>query len=291
MSGSPWILAARPGTLSASLAPVAVGAAIAGREPSFDGPAALAALLGAVCIQLGTNFANDVYDFRQGADTAARLGPTRAVAAGLLGAEVMERAMVGAFLLATAAGLYLTLRAGPVVVVIGVASIAAGVGYTRGRSSLAYVGLGDPFVLLFFGPVAVAGTTFVASGVVSGTAVLAGLAVGSVATAVLVVNNLRDRDTDALAGKRTLAVRFGRDASIAEYAGLLGLAILTPPALVMSGVLGAAALLPVVTLPVAVYLVRQLARVDGRALNGVLARTALLLAVYGATFALGILSA
>ena len=153
-----WLLASRPATLTAALAPVLVGVAVAHAEQSFAWLPALAALLGAVAIQLGTNFANDVFDYEKGADTEERLGPTRAVQAGLLSAEQMRRGMYAAFGFAVVCGVYLTFIGGPVIIAIGLASIISGVLYTAGPYPLAYVGLGDVFVMVFFGFVAVMGT-------------------------------------------------------------------------------------------------------------------------------------
>src|SRR5580692_1531577 len=211
-----WLLACRPATLVAAFVPVAVGAACAVADAHFRAGPALAALLGAVFIQIGTNLANDVYDFERGADTAERLGPTRAVQAGLLTARQVRAGMVVAFGLATLAGAYLVSAAGWPVVAIGVLSVASGIAYTGGPYPLGYHGLGDVFVMAFFGFVAVCGTVFVQAHEVPLLAWLAAVPVGAIATAVLVVNNLRDREQDARAGKRTLAVRFGRRAGVVE---------------------------------------------------------------------------
>ncbi|RMG20455.1 MAG: 1,4-dihydroxy-2-naphthoate polyprenyltransferase [Deltaproteobacteria bacterium] len=216
-----WILAIRPRTLPAAIAPVVVGSAVAHALGVFSAGPALAAALGAVLIQIGTNFANDVFDFEKGADTEARVGPPRAVASGLLTPAAMKRGAAVAFGLAGACGIYLTAVAGWPVVAIGVASVLAGLAYTGGPFPLGYHGLGDLFVLIFFGFVAVGGTVYVQAGEVPAWAWPAALGVGSVAAALIVVNNLRDRETDAAAGKRTLAVRLGRRGSLLEYGGLL----------------------------------------------------------------------
>jgi 1,4-dihydroxy-2-naphthoate octaprenyltransferase len=284
-----WILAARPATLSAALVPVAVGTACALASGGFRAAPAAAALLGAMLIQIGTNFANDVFDYEKGADTAARLGPVRAAQAGLLSPAALRRAMIVSFALATLCGLYLALDAGWPVVVIGIASIAAGIGYTGGPYPLGYHGLGDLFVLLFFGLVAVCGTAFVQVGAVPPLALWAALPVGCLATAILVVNNLRDADTDALAGKRTLAVRLGRRAARAEYVALVALSFAVPPALLASELAGRWILLPLASAPLALPPLRAvLAPVDGPRLNRALAATARLLLVHGLLLALGI---
>ncbi len=282
-----WLLAARPATLTAALVPVMVGAAVAFEEGTFALLPALAALFGAFCIQIGTNFANDVFDYEKGADTEERLGPTRAVQAGLLSAAQMRRGMYVIFGLAVLCGLYLTWVAGPVIVAIGVASIISGIIYTAGPYPLAYVGLGDVFVMLFFGFVAVMGTTFVQSGQWSALAAWASVPVGALSTAVLVVNNVRDRAQDVKANKRTLAVRFGRRFAEVEYVVLLVLAYGVPVYL-------AAArqqpwlMLPLATLPVAIRMLRRLLSEEGPSLNTVLAGTAKLLLVHGALLALGL---
>ncbi|MCC7541286.1 MAG: 1,4-dihydroxy-2-naphthoate polyprenyltransferase [Deltaproteobacteria bacterium] len=283
-----WVLACRPATLAAGVVPVLVGSACATALGGFRvGPAA-AALLGALLIQIGTNLANDLFDFEKGADTQERLGPTRAVAAGLLSKRAVGIGAATAFALATACGVYLTAVAGPVVVVIGLASIVSGVAYTAGPHPLAYVGLGDVFVIVFFGFVAVAGTAFVQLGYVPAIAWWAGGAVGALATAILAVNNLRDRITDTKAGKRTLAVRFGRRFAIGEYLALVGVAYAVPVGMWMVGGFGRAVLLPIVTLPLGIGLAREVVTGEGRALNQTLVGTARLLVAHGILMASGI---
>lgn len=281
-------MATRPPTLLAAVVPVAVGTAVAVAESSFRVGPALAALGGALLLQIGANFANDVFDFEKGADTSARLGPVRAVQAGLLSAESVRRGMLLVFSLAILVGIYLTRVAGPPIVVIGIASILAAVAYTGGPYPLGYHGLGELFVMIFFGFVAVAGTAFVQVGRVPALAYLAAVPVGALASAILVVNNLRDIATDAPAGKRTLAVRFGERASVAEYALLVASAYLIPIALFFSSVSGPLVLLPLATLPLAIGLVRAVARERGRALNPLLGRTARLLFLNGTLLAAGI---
>lgn len=287
-SAAAWWLAARPATLTAALVPVAVGTACAIAVGSFRAGAAFAALLGAMAIQIGTNFANDVFDYEKGADTEHRLGPTRAVQAGLLRPAAVRGGMVVAFGIAVLAGVYLTAVAGPAIVIIGVASILSGIAYTGGPFPLGYHGLGDLFVLVFFGFVAVCGTAFVQVGSVPLLAVWASVPVGAIATAILVVNNLRDRHTDAHAGKRTLAVRWGREIVIFEYVLLLLLAYAVPIGLVATGMSSTGALAPLVTLPWAAVLARRVATSEGPALNPLLGGTARLLAAFGLLFALGI---
>lgn len=205
-----WIAAARPKTLPAAVAPVLLGSALAWQDNAFHAPAALSCLVFALLIQIGTNFANDYYDFVQGADTAERVGPKRAVAAGWVSPAVMKRVMIAVFAVAFVAGLSLLQYGGWPLLVVGVASILCGIAYTGGPFPLGYHGLGDLFVFLFFGLVAVCTTYFVQTGAISGASLLVATGVGLLAANILVVNNYRDVETDAKAGKRTLVVRWGR---------------------------------------------------------------------------------
>lgn len=284
-----WLLAMRPATLGAAVVPVAIGAAVAQVYGGLRLWPTLAALFGAIFIQIGTNFANDVFDYEKGADTADRLGPTRAVQAGLIPARSMRRAMILTFGLATLCGACLTWMGGWPFVVIGVASIVSGIAYTGGPYPLGYNGLGDIFVMVFFGFVAVCGTVLVNLGSVPELAVWASVPPGALATAILVVNNVRDRETDVLAGKRTLAVRFGRAAGIAEYRFLIAISFLTPMLLYLLGKAGWPILLPLLTAPAAALLQRGLVRGQGRELNPVLVGTAKLLIFFGLLFAAGLL--
>jgi 1,4-dihydroxy-2-naphthoate polyprenyltransferase len=281
-----WVLAARPATLTAAFVPVGVGTGAAMASGGARWLPALAALLGAFAIQIGTNFANDVFDAERGADTEERVGPTRAVQAGLLSGSAVRGGMMAAFGFATLCGVYLVVVAGWPVVAIGVASIASGIAYTGGPYPLGYHGLGDVFVMFFFGFVAVTGTCFVQTGDVSAVAVAASVPVGSLATAILVVNNLRDRATDAKAGKRTLAVRLGRRGAEIEYAACLVLAYLVPVGLSVR--LGPWLLSPLASGPLAARLFARLRREEGASLNPVLVDTAKLLLVHGVLFALGL---
>ncbi len=224
-----WWSAARPRTLPAAVAPVVVGTALAGRLGGLD-PAAAGICLGfAVLIQIGTNLANDYYDFIKGADTAARVGPTRAVAAGWVTPAAMKRAMLAVFAAAFLLGLSLIAWGGPWLLVIGVASVGCGIAYTGGPWPLAYHGWGDVFVFLFFGLVAVAATFFVQTGTLVPAVWLLAVPVGLLAANILVVNNYRDADTDAAAGKRTLVVRFGRGFARAQFGVSLLLAFALLP--------------------------------------------------------------
>lgn len=281
-------MAMRPATLTAAAAPVLVGTAAAHAAGGFRAGPALAALLGAFLLQIGANLANDVFDFEKGADTAERLGPTRVVQAGLLSARAVRAGMAVTFALAFLVGAYLVWVAGPVVIAIGLVSMAAAVAYTGGPYPLAYNGLGDIAVFIFFGFVAVCGTAYVQAGHVPALAWLVAIPVGALTTAILVVNNVRDIETDAAAGKRTLAVWLGRTGAVGEYAGLLAVAYALPVVLVLIGALSAWALLPLASAPWAVTLFRRVRDRRGRELNPALGGTARLLFLFGALFALGI---
>jgi len=283
-SAKAWVLAARPPTLSAAIVPVLVGTACAVGESGFRPGAALAALTGALLLQIAANFANDVFDYEKGADTAERLGPVRAVQAGLLTPGAVRRGLYVVLGLALLVGVYLTAVAGGAVVVIGLASMTAAVAYTGGPYPLGYHGLGDVFVMGFFGFVAVLGTTFVEVGRVSSLGVAASVPVGALATAILVVNNLRDIATDRVAGKRTLAVRWGERGALTEYALLLVAAYAVPAWLFVAGRASVAILLPLVSIPLAVRLFLRVRTERGRALNPLLGGTAKLLLLYGVLF-------
>ena len=283
-----WVLAARPATLTAAFAPVAVGSACAWHVGGFRWDAALAALVGAFLIQIATNFANDMFDFQKGADTEERLGPTRAAQAGLLTVGQLRRGIIVTFALAIGIGIYLTWIAGPAVLVIGLASMAAGLAYTGGPFPLAYNGLGDVFVLAFFGFVAVCGTAFVQALFVPDIAWAASVPIGALATAILVVNNVRDFEGDARAGKTTLVVRFGRQGGVREYAFLLVVAYATPVFMFLLGWTSAWVCLPLVTILWAARLFASVVSDRGVALNQTLAWTAKLLSLFGVLFAIGI---
>ena len=283
-----WIPAARPKTLFAAVAPVLMGCAIAIGDGAFHAPAALAALLGAVAIQIATNFANDYFDHSKGADTDARLGPTRATASGQVAPRTMRRAFILLFGVAFLIGAYLVWRAGWPIVVIGLLSILFGVLYTGGPAPLAYTGMADVFVLVFFGPVAVAGTYYVQALSWSMPAIVAGVGPGMLAIALLTVNNLRDVDEDRTSNKRTLAVRFGRPFAKGLYCVCLLAAALTPIVLVARfdaprPVLAASAACLFGLRPLAAVLRAR----PGDTLLGALAGTGRLLAAYALAFSLG----
>lgn len=283
-----WFQAVRPRTLPAAVAPVLVGTALAGHDGRADFGAAGLCLLFALLIQIGTNLANDYYDFIKGADTAARVGPRRAVAAGLVRPEVMKRVMIAVFVLAFGAGLGLIAWGGPWLIVIGVASIACGVAYTGGPFPLGYNGLGDVFVFLFFGLVAVGATYFVQTGELTINAILAAVPIGLLAANILVVNNYRDVETDAAAGKKTLVVRLGRGAARAQFLGSLVVALAMPPLFWGRG-FSAWVLLPLLLAPVGWRQVRRLKESKSPAeLIALLGDTGKLLAAYAGLLAVGL---
>ena len=297
-----WVIAARPQTLPAAAAPVIVGVGLAVETGVFAPLPALAALVGAALIQIGTNFANDYYDAIQGADTDDREGFTRVVASGLIEPDEVKRAMWATFGAAILVGSFLVYVGGVPILVVGLASVAAGIAYTGGPYPLGYHGLGDLFVFVFFGLIAVTGTYYVQAaalvggavpvwppaGTITRAAVVASLPVAALSTNILVVNNVRDREEDAKTGKRTLAVRFGYGLSRAQYVGLLALAYAAPFWFYANGY-GLAVLLPLATLPLAVGVAETvLTETGGEALNPALESTGKLLAAYAVAFAVGL---
>ena len=283
-----WWLAARPRTLPLALAPVMVGSAVAQHTGGAQAFPALAAGLGALALQVGANFANDVFDAERGADTDARSGPPRAVQMGWVSARRMRVATALAFVTATLLGLYLVAVAGWPIALAGLLSIGAAITYTGGPWPLGYHGLGEVAVFLFFGVVAVCGSCFVQTGEIPPQALLASIPVGSLAAAVLVVNNLRDVDEDRKSGKRTLAVRWGRRGARGEYSTLLGISYVSLAALWLQGS-SPAVLLPLLTLPLALRLLSLLRHHgDGPTLNAALAGTAQLSLAFSLLLALGL---
>lgn len=283
-----WTLAARPKTLTAALAPVLVGTAVASRFTNLAWGPTAAVFLGAILLQIASNFANDVFDFEKGADTAHRLGPVRAVQAGLLTPRQMKVGLGVVVAAALAVGAYLAAVAGPAIVIIGVASILCAIAYTGGPYPLGYHGLGDLFVFVFFGPVAVCGTALVHLGRVPELALLASIPLGLLSTNILIVNNLRDHVTDRGAGKRTLVVRFGPRFARMHYLVNLVAAYAVGVWPCVRGQLGVWGFLPLVTLLPAAKVLKGVWREEGAALNARLAGSAKVVFLYGATAALGL---
>ncbi len=284
-----WKLAVRLPTLTAAVAPVFVGAGVAIHDDVFEVGPAVAALLGAICLQIGANFANDVFDFKRGTDTPDRMGPPRATQMGLLSSKEMLTGMWLAFALATAAGVYLAWAAGWPVVAVGVASILAAIAYTGGPWPTGYHALGDLFTFVFFGPVAVAGTYFVQAGDVSTLAWLASIPIGCSVTMILVVNNLRDIPTDRTTGKRTLGVVLGDRGTRVWFVLLAAVVGAIPVIAALTGMTTWGILaLPVGTWWLKAPLRAVLAGVEGRALNPVLNATARFNLMFGMAWAVAL---
>ena len=290
MSPGLWLEAARPKTLPAAAAPVLVGMAVAVHDDVFHVAAALLALVSALCIQIATNFHNDVADFEKGADRADRLGPRRLVSAGLIPPAAMHRATYITFGAAVVAGTWLMIRGGWPIILIGVTSIACGLAYTGGKRSLAYLGIADVFVFVFFGPVAVAGTYFVQALSWSPAAWIAGMGPGALSVAILLVNNIRDVDQDVASGKRTLVVRIGRAGGMRLYAACCALALTIPVVLFVFDMASWGILAALAVAPAMLLTLRDLAVVppaDAARLNPLLGRTARNLLVYCALLSIG----
>ncbi len=287
-----WLMAARPRTLPAAIAPVLVGTAAADLAliESIHWGAFLAAMAGSILIQIGTNLANDYSDAKRGADTTERLGPVRVTSSGLIAPKRVLHATWIAFAAALGVGVYLATVAGPEILAVGAISIAAGVLYTGGPRPYGYAGLGELFVFVFFGLVAVNGSYYVQLDRIDALPLLLSVPVGLLSTAILVVNNLRDLETDARAGKRTLAVRLGRERTRLLYAALIAIAFAWLPLALLLGEGPAWGLIALASAPLAVAPTAAIrTRTDGPALNGALAATGLLLAAFSALLALGLI--
>jgi 1,4-dihydroxy-2-naphthoate octaprenyltransferase len=286
-----WLLAARPATLPAAAVPVLVGAAAAVSEGARFRPlVVVATLVCALLIQIGTNFANDYSDFHRGADHEGRLGPVRVTQSGMISQADVRRGIVAAFGLAVLLGGVLVSIGGWPILAIGVLSVLAGLAYTGGPYPFGYYGLGDLFVFVFFGLVAVCGAAYLQAGAWSGFALVLSVPVGLLVTNILVVNNLRDLPTDRAAGKRTLAVRIGDRATRMQYALLTALAYLVPVTLALTDPARRWLLLPLLTLPLAARLVRRvLGGLAARDLNAMLKQTGQLLLLFGTLLALALL--
>lgn len=287
--GRAWLLAIRPKTLPAAVAPVLVGTALAWADGVFAPLPALAALATALLIQIGTNLANDYFDYVQGTDVTGRKGPTRVAQSGLLPLGQIRTGILVTFGLATLVGLYLVAVGGWPILAVGIASLVSAVAYTGGPFPTGYHGLGDLFVFLFFGLVAVSGTYYVQALTLTPAVVIAAVPAGTLTTAILVVNNLRDIDTDGRTGKRTLAVMIGPKATRLEYVLLLAVAYAVPLLMWLAGWTPAWVLLPWLTVPLAWRLVRTIFQTTaGPPLNKALAGTANLDLAFSLLFAIGL---
>lgn len=283
-----WLLAIRPKTLPAAVAPVLMGTAMAFGDGIGDVLTALVCLGTALLLQIGTNLANDYYDGMKGADTRERVGPTRVTQAGLIPAWQVKAAFIGVFALAALACVWLMMHGGWPIAVLASLAILSGIFYTAGRYPLGYLGLGDILVFIFFGPVAVAGTYYVQSLELNSAVLFAGAAPGLMSVAVLTVNNLRDMESDRKSGKKTLAVRFGRSFALSEYVFCVLGAALVPVFIYMFIqdhllILVCAA----TSLPAVPVIKTVLTKTEGVSLNAALASTARLLLAYSIVFALG----
>lgn len=290
-----WWLAIRPRTLPAAVGPVLVGIGLAVGDGAFRLLPALAALAGALLLQIASNLANDYYDFVKGYDQPDRLGPTRVALGGLISLQELRLGLLLVLALCAVLGLYLVYVGGWPILILGVAAMVAAVIYSGGPFPLSVHGLGDLFVFLFFGLAAVVGTYYVQALAVTPAALLAAIPPGALVTAILVVNNLRDIETDRQVGKRTLAVRLGPNGTRLEYTVLLAAAYLVPLVLLATRIaqdratwLSAALLLPWLTLPLALRLRQAIYHTSGPALNLALANTARLSLWFSLLFALGL---
>jgi 1,4-dihydroxy-2-naphthoate octaprenyltransferase len=288
-----WLMASRPRTLPAAIAPVLVGTAAAVQvTDDIRWGAFVAALIGSIFIQIGTNLANDYSDARRGADDVDRLGPVRVTAAGLVTPRRVLVATWLAFAVAVTCGIYLATVAGPIIIAVGIVSILAGVLYTGGPRPYGYAGLGELFVFLFFGLVAVNGSYYVQVEELHCLPFGLSISIGALATAILVVNNVRDIETDRRAGKNTLAVRLGRDRARRLYVGLLVLAYLALPVTLLIADGPWWAMLGWLSLPLSRRAAEPvLTRTDGPSLNGALAKTGALLGAFALLVTAGLLIA
>lgn len=284
-----WLLATRLRTLPAAISPVLVGASLAQADGQFSLAPALAALAGALLLQVLSNFANDYFDFAKGADTRDRVGPIRVMAAGLLSARELRLGMAAVVSLAILDGIYLISVGGWPILATGVASLLAALLYTGGPLPFGYRGLGDLFVFIFFGLAAVCGTYYVQAGTLTPVIFVTAVPIGCLITAILVVNNLRDIETDARAGKRTLAVLIGPKYTKLQYTALLTLSYSAAPLLWLGFGLGPAVLLPFISLPLAARRTFSVFTAKGTELNSVLAATAQLSLQFSLLLSLGIL--
>ena len=286
-----WLHAARPRTLPAALAPVMVGASLAVADGCFTFLPALAALIGALLLQIAVNFANDYFDFKNGIDTEERLGPVRVTQRGLIEPEYVKKAMIAVLSAATCIGLYLTYIAGWPILMVGIAAIVASLSYSGGPFPLASNGLGDLFVFIFFGLVAVGGTYYVQALTLNCRVMAVSVPIGLQITAIIVVNNLRDIPTDGKHGKHTLAVLLGQHKTRIEYLLLIVTAYVLLVAFWVFGWFSRWILLPMLALPFFVPVIRTVFKEAGPILNQALARTAALALIFSLLLSVGLILA
>ncbi len=284
-----WILASRPKTLLAAFVPVILGTSLAIYDGKFKPVAAIVALICSILIQVGTNFANDLYDYLAGTDRDNRLGPTRTLASGLLTVNEMKLGILTVFGAAFLFGMYLVYLGGWLILLIGVLSILAGYAYTAGPYPLAYNGLGDVFVFVFFGFIGTVGTYYVQANEITMLSIWASVPVGALITNILVVNNYRDRDEDKISGKFTLAVKLGKRFTRLQYLTFMILSYIIPFVVYFTFRRSLLIFLPLLSLPISIKLVRMIFTLEGTKLNKTLELTAKLSAIYGILFAIGIL--
>ena len=284
-----WILASRPKTLPAAIVPVIVGSSLAYSEEKFILLNSLIALFCSLLIQIGTNFVNDLYDFLKGSDKKDRKGPQRVLANGIISVNEMKIGSVLTFLLAFVAGLYLVYIGGIIILIIGIASILAGIAYTAGPFPLAYNGLGDLFVFIFFGIVATMGTYYVNTFEFSLLSFLASIPVGALITNILLVNNYRDINEDKAANKKTTTVIFGKIFTRRQYIFLIVLSYIIPVTFFVYFNYSYLIFLPFLSIPLSAYLIKMLYTLDGEALNKALELSAKLSGLYGILFSIGLI--
>ena len=286
-----WIQAIRPRTLPAAAAGVVMGAAMAWRDGVFRLDIVLVCLFTALLLQVGSNLANDVFDFERGADTSERLGPTRVTQAGILTPKQVKIGMAIVFGLSGILGLYLVWFGGWLILLLGIAAIISAVAYTGGPFPIGYYGLGDVFVFIFFGLAAVAGTYYIQAGSIPPVVWWMTLPPGLIITAILVVNNLRDIDNDRKAGKHTLAVRMGEQGTKIEYIVCMVIAFITPIPVAWAGMISWTTLIAWLSLPLAIQAMRVVLTQKGRPLNAALAKTGQTALAFSLLFWLGLLLA
>ncbi len=284
-----WILASRPKTLPAAIVPVLVGSALAYSDESLKVLPAIVTLICSLLIQIATNFTNDLFDFLKGTDKKDRSGPTRVVVAGLITPNEMKYAVIFTFGLAFILGLYLVSIGGWLILIIGIISILAGLAYTAGPYPLAYNGLGDIFVFIFFGLIGTVGTYYVQTTQISPLAFWSSIPVGALITNILVVNNYRDTDEDKVSGKRTLSVIFGKRFARLQYVFFMIISYLILIVVYFTFKQEVWIFLPLLTFPLSLKLIKMIYTLEGKELNKTLELTAKLSAIYAVLFSIGIL--